>query len=272
VIELEMDVRRPRLGLELWAEKESLPVVRQALRAFGESSNIDLEAVHNAELAVTEACTNVVRHAYRDRGRIEVRLEARGDDLLAIVRDRGRGMPDSKREARRREGGLGLAVMEGLANQIEVRSERRKGTEVVMALPFETNGGCVDEPGRAPPSSLEHVVRRLVAMVAAQADMTPDRIVEALLVAELVVSNACEELLGDRVAVSLSRLPDGVELRVGPLESGGAEAVLRRAEIPALGSVVERLADRLWTDSSGSTGSDTGEHVAARFGRATRSP
>lgn len=264
-----MEVRRPRLDLKLAAEKESLPLVRQALRAFGESAAVDTDALHNAELAVTEGCTNVVRHAYRHRGRMEVSLDARHDDLLAIVRDHGRGMPASRFEMGRKGGGLGLSVVEGLANQMEVRSERRRGTEVLMVLPFAASGPQ-PEPGQARAGALEHVVRRIVAMAGAQADMTPDRIVEALLVAELMVSHACGELLGNKVAVTLRRLPESVELRVGPLEPGGAAAVLRKAEVPVLGSVIERLADRLWTSLPGSGGA-AGEQVAARFARAPRS-
>lgn len=271
VIELEMDVRRPRIELELWAEKDSLPLVRQSLRALGESAGIEADAVHSAELAVTEACANAVRHAYRGRGRVEVSLEVRPDDLLAIVRDRGRGMSVPWRGARREGDGLGLTVIAGIADQLEVRSSRRQGTEVVMALPFASQAAAL-EAGLAPKAgSLAHVVRRLVAMVAAQADMTPDRITEALLVAELVVSNACEELLGDRLTVALSRLPDGLELRIGPLEPGGAEAALRKAEVPVLGSIVERLADRLWTEQTGPGGTEPGERLAARFGQAPMS-
>ncbi len=64
----------------------------------------------------------------------------------------------------------------------------------------ETVDGAV--PGIDP---TERMVRRLVAVVAAQLDMPSDRVVEALLVAELVARNALRYLTGDPAQVSLAR-------------------------------------------------------------------
>ena len=72
------------------------------------------------------------------------------------------------------------------------------GTDVRMTFPMgrpvaETVDGAV--PGVDP---AERLIRRLVAVVAAQRDMPSDRVVEALLVAELVARNALRYLIGDR--------------------------------------------------------------------------
>ena len=102
----------------------------------------------------------------------------------------------------------------------------------------------------------ERVLRRLVAVVAAQADMPSDRLMEALLVAELVARYGLRHLLGERVRIRLDRAGEGFELRVGPLEPGGAEAVVSESDVPGIGSVVERLADDVRTETEQVDGAD----------------
>ena len=72
----------------------------------------------------------------------------------------------------------------------------------------------------------ERILRRLVAVVAAQRDMSSERVMEGLLLAELVARNALRYLIGDTVSVHIDLVDSGFELRVGPLEPGGAQAVI----------------------------------------------
>jgi len=260
VIEARIDTRRPRLELRLEADKDRLPLVRQALRALAQATGTGAEELHDAELAVTEACANAIQHAYRHgNGFVDVTIEARAAELLVHVRDAGKGMRDPWND-RGRKSGLGLTVMESVAREVEIRSERGVGTEVVMALPgpdperFEhadTSGAVA-----------EQVVRRLVAMAAAQADMPPARVTEALLAAELIVRHVPEKVTGDCITVALTRIVDGIELRVGPLPSDGATEVLAEADVPMVGSVIERFADGVWA-ARDDFGPD--EQLAVRF-------
>ncbi|HYI99123.1 MAG TPA: ATP-binding protein [Thermoleophilaceae bacterium] len=260
MIEARIDTRRPRLELRLEADKDRLPLVRQALRALAQATGTGAEELHDAELAVTEACANAIQHAYRHgNGFVDVTIEARAAELLVHVRDAGKGMRDPWND-RGRKSGLGLTVMESVAREVEIRSERGVGTEVVMALPgpdperFEhadTSGAVA-----------EQVVRRLVAMAAAQADMPPARVTEALLAAELIVRHVPEKVTGDCITVALTRIVDGIELRVGPLPSDGATEVLAEADVPMVGSVIERFADGVWA-ARDDFGPD--EQLAVRF-------
>src|SRR5919201_757814 len=68
------------------------------------------------KLAVTEACGNAVRHAYRDdEGPVTVALVAGDDRLEMIVEDRGSGLDPSTlgewRADERRNGGMGMAII-----------------------------------------------------------------------------------------------------------------------------------------------------------------
>jgi len=244
----EVDVGFIALGLRLRvpAVEASLPVARQVLRAMGDTVAADREALEDAELALTEACANAVEHAYPDdEGVVEITLSPGEQDMHVSVRDFGRGMPSSEAEPLGGRG-YGLLMIEGIARTVEVRGDG--GTEVAMTLGMgapevSTVDGAI--PGVQP---AERVLRRLVAVVAAQADMPVDRTLEALLVAEMAARAALRRLVGDTVKLRITRSGEGIELRVGPLEENGAEAAVSESEVPAIGSVVKRLASAVRTE------------------------
>ena len=109
-------MRRPRRsGSTLPAQPRNVAVVRRALEAIAEELALPRRLIEDMRLAVTEACTNVVRHAYDDDGRDDA--NAMRVDLLpsvhgmeVIVEDRGRGLgpsPDAQGP------GLGAAADRG---------------------------------------------------------------------------------------------------------------------------------------------------------------
>jgi serine/threonine-protein kinase RsbW len=105
--------------LTLPARPENISVIRHVLGAFAEALRLPPDMVEDMRLAVTEACTNVVRHAYDDDevGSIEVVMQPSADRLHVIVSDRGRGMgpsPDVDGP------GLGLPLIAALADSLEL--------------------------------------------------------------------------------------------------------------------------------------------------------
>ena len=117
------------LHLDLAAEPASVSVARHALAEFVAGRSIDRPAV---EVAVSEAVSNAVVHAYRETGepgRIVVRAEFADARLSVAVSDRGLGMrprPDSPGL------GLGLPLIAQLATHVDITSEN--GTTVLMAF------------------------------------------------------------------------------------------------------------------------------------------
>jgi serine/threonine-protein kinase RsbW len=89
------------------------------------------------------------------------------------------------------------------------------------------------------------VLRRVVGMIAARADLPLDRLDDAVLVADLVAARAPAHVVGDAVEVELSSSARSLELRVGPLRGGGGEALVVDAAVPGVGNVIEQLADGL---------------------------
>lgn len=93
------------------------------------------------------------------------------------------------------------------------------------------------------------VLRRVVGMLAARADLPLDRLDDAVLVADVIASRATS-FAPDAVSVRLQPGERTLWLRVGPLEAGGAQAVLGDSAVPDLGSVVLKLADEVHVDTA----------------------
>ena len=89
------------------------------------------------------------------------------------------------------------------------------------------------------------VLRRVVGMLAARADLPLDRLDDAVLVADLVAAGAPAHAVAATVDVELASGQRSLDLRVGPLRSGGARALIVDAAVPGVGNVIEQLADEL---------------------------
>src|SRR5205823_8782111 len=81
------------LEITLPARAENVAVVRHAVGGLGEVLEVDDQTLSDIKLAVTEACTNVVVHAYPDaEGPMGLRASIDGRRLSLVVVDRGRGI------------------------------------------------------------------------------------------------------------------------------------------------------------------------------------
>src|SRR3954463_9959896 len=80
--------------LTLPARPENVSVIRHVLGAFAEALRLPDELVEDLRLAVTEACTNVVRHAYPPDlcGPVEISIRPEEERVNVVVVDRGRGI------------------------------------------------------------------------------------------------------------------------------------------------------------------------------------
>ena len=92
------------------------------------------------------------------------------------------------------------------------------------------------------------VLRRVVGMLAARADLPLDRLDDAMLVTDLIASRAQQHVLGPTVDVDLEPGRRSLSLRVGPLRAGGGRALVSAAAVPGFGNVIEQLADEISVD------------------------
>lgn len=118
-----------KLRLVLPARAENVALVRHTVAAAAQEHGLPLDLVEDIRLAVTEACTNVVRHAYSDEGDMEVSVELNGPSMRVVVEDQGRGIGQSTDS----EGpGLGLPVIAALASELEIERGRARGSRLSM--------------------------------------------------------------------------------------------------------------------------------------------
>jgi serine/threonine-protein kinase RsbW len=121
------------MQLALPARAENIAIVRHAFGALGDAYALDAQTLSDIRLAVTEACTNVVVHAYPDgeEGPMEVTATLWMDELRVVVRDEGRGIgprPDSPGL------GLGLPLIASLTESVELGRDEEERTEVRMTF------------------------------------------------------------------------------------------------------------------------------------------
>ena len=118
------------IRLTVPARPENVAVVRHVLGALAEALRLPDDMVEDMRLAVTEACTNVVRHAYEGvEGKIDVVMRPRGEALEVVVSDAGRGIGPSPDTA---GPGLGLPLIAALADSVEIERRRDRGSRLVM--------------------------------------------------------------------------------------------------------------------------------------------
>ena len=122
----------PDLVLTLPARAENVAVVRHAFGGLADALDIDDQVIADVKLAVTEACTNVVVHAYQGgEGPMEIAAAIRDGRLAVAVRDEGRGMlPRADSPGL----GLGLPLIATLAETLELGRGDDEKTEVRMTF------------------------------------------------------------------------------------------------------------------------------------------
>jgi anti-sigma regulatory factor (Ser/Thr protein kinase) len=128
----------PDLEIILPARAENVAVVRHAVGGLGEVLDVDDQTLSDIKLAVTEACTNVVVHAYPDSvGPMGLRATVDDRRLDLVVIDRGRGIvPRADSPGL----GLGLPLIATLAESLELGTGRDEETEVRMVFDLGAPG------------------------------------------------------------------------------------------------------------------------------------
>ncbi len=115
------DARLVRLTIP--AKAEYITLCRLALTGLSRLRPLPDELLADLKLALTEACSNVVRHAYGEEGgSVEVRYELAADRLVIEVRDAGGGFEPDEAESSNglSEGGLGIAIIRSIADELEI--------------------------------------------------------------------------------------------------------------------------------------------------------
>lgn len=134
------EVSVPDVRLTLPADADSVGVARQVVSGVGDALRVEESRLADIGLAVTEACTNVVMHAYPDgrdapdgvSGSYEVRVWVQHQRLIVTVRDQGQGI--APRLGGKTGLGLGLPLMLAICDEVAFAHGAEGSTEVRMTF------------------------------------------------------------------------------------------------------------------------------------------
>ena len=132
------------LNFDLPAAAEYVVVARLAISGVASRMDFTIEEIEDIKIAVSEACTNCVQHAYLNQpqeGRISMRCDVYEDKLHIAVSDTGKGFDPAilGSEIQRENSetnlglGLGLTFVKSLMDESDFQSEAGKGTTISMA-------------------------------------------------------------------------------------------------------------------------------------------
>jgi serine/threonine-protein kinase RsbW len=259
------------------AKSENVAVIRHALAGLAQEVGMDEPGLADLKTVVTEACMNVVVHAYRGQpGPLNVEAMPDADGLTVVVSDDGGGIKpqaDAERDSLR----LGLSLIAALSSSFSISGGLDRGTEVTMRVPLRGGGtnGSGDPVAMKPyPADrtemvidrselLAPVLARVVGALAARRDLSVDRVSDAVLITDAVAVSAPSRFADGRVRLGLDERPEGIDLRLGPMEAGAASRIREDLEVPDVGGSLESLADELTVEES-----DDGEYLIIRFAAA----
>ena len=138
--DIRVETESPDLELTLPARAENVAVARHAIGGLGDVIDVSDQTLADVKLAVTEACTNVVVHAYpAGDGPMGVRATVNDDLLRIVIIDQGRGiLPRADSPGL----GLGLPLIATLAESLELGTGTNEETEVRMTFRLGASDGA----------------------------------------------------------------------------------------------------------------------------------
>ncbi len=136
-------MRNPfHFDLTIESDFSNLATVADFIEKAAEASGLDDKAAYKVQMAVDEAVTNVIEHAYRGRsdGKIQISCEQFRNEFVVVIQDHGLPFDSSRIPtprtkgplSRRSVGGLGIFFMKKLMDKVEYSSSAEGGNRVRM--------------------------------------------------------------------------------------------------------------------------------------------
>jgi len=133
-----MNGKATSLSLKMAAEPQNVRRIRDEVARRAEALGLRDGAVDDLKTIVSEACSNIVRHAYPQdvtERPMEVEMEKEDGGLRVVIRDCGAGIrpPTGARPSSLR---LGFILIGSLAECLQLRTGRGRGTELLLKVPL----------------------------------------------------------------------------------------------------------------------------------------
>lgn len=140
-----VETMREDIRLEVASDARFLESIRAVVRTYVTKLGLSNERVAEIVLAVDEACSNSIRHAYEGQagGRLYLSLRSNAKDIEVVLRDKGTPAPPER--TRRKElttptldalkpGGLGVQLMYTVFDEVEFERGKKTGNCITMRL------------------------------------------------------------------------------------------------------------------------------------------
>lgn len=265
-------VGEARVEFSLPARAENVALVRHALAGLAEALEMEPAEIADLKTVVTEACMNVVVHAYDgpEPGPLEVQAWPEGGALTITVRDFGSGIRPLA-DVEHRSLRLGLPLIAALTSSVQVSGEPGRGTEVRMTIPLSANGAAptLDVPELADETRIKlpagellaPILSRVISMFATRADLSVDDLSDAVLISDAISAGGSDGFPDGTARIVVCEQRGSFEVRVGPLGEGGGKSLIEGMRIPSLDATLATLADEVRIEEI-----DAGEVLAIRIG------
>jgi serine/threonine-protein kinase RsbW len=252
---------------------ENVAVVRQLLQGISDGLSLPNGLTDDIKTVVSEACNNVVLHAYDGQeGPMELELITHKSSLEMVVRDQGKGISPQESHTDQEMPGVGLAVIQAFSDRVEFRGELDNGTEVRMEFgmspSFARDAGDPAAIQKIPAihpiaakearvslalgPTLRPVLTRLAVAMANLAGFSVNRLSDMQLVADAIGAHAPAVSDSGRLEVGLTIDKRELLLRVTSLRRGGGAQLVRNSWVDGLGQVIECLAKKVSVERTAS--------------------
>jgi len=149
-MENDLSTRLPDAGamavrLRLDATPENVMLVRQTVEGAAREFGADGSKIDDMKLAVTEACSNVVKYAYRgETGDLTIGIDPVDDGVAVLISDTGSWL--NRRPEDADVGGLGIPLMEAVSRECTIDTDEG-GTTVFLEFSLSADDARGDESG-----------------------------------------------------------------------------------------------------------------------------
>jgi serine/threonine-protein kinase RsbW len=223
-------------------------VVRQAIAGLGEALGLAGSRVADLKTVITEACNNVVLHAYEDEpGPLHVSAIPHQNELEVRVADEGHGFRPRASEGETSLG-LGLPLIAALSDGFEISGGAGRGSSTTIRFgyaPEEINGNGMsfEAPSElamalTPGATVKPVLARVMGALAARAEFSVDRLADTVLLGDAVSASGGGDFADGRVGIFIKDGEGTLDVRVGPLVEGAGERLMAEMNVPGAGSLI----------------------------------
>jgi serine/threonine-protein kinase RsbW len=141
-----MDNKTKQYQLKIPSQTDNLELIRNFVSGVAKKVGFDANDTNKIELAIDEACSNVIKHAYKhdEHQDIDIAIKIDYQKIAIIVTDRGDSfrmkdveLPDMKNYlAELRVGGLGIYLMKTLMDEVDYKTDSNGQNKVQMVKYF----------------------------------------------------------------------------------------------------------------------------------------